>query len=196
MAEDVVQLLKDAAQAVDEAGLPDDLREPAFSAVLAHLGLPAGSPTPGSPQSPAGAAGAPLTTQPRPVTTDGIGLIAQKLKLPTEQVGRVFEVDGDTVHLLVSSSSLGGSKKVQQQELTLLTVAARQAAGIDSDLTSIDDVRPVLSDFGVLDRNVSGSIEDLKGSRMRFAGTPRKREFKMNQPGYEAVAELVKRLTE
>lgn len=193
MADDVVQQLKDAVAAVDQAGVPSDLRETAFSAVLAHLGVGA-SPAQGSPQVQVG--NDTVQTRLAPEQSDGVGRIAQKLKLPVEQVERIFDVDNDTVHLLVSSSSLHDSKKDQQREVTLLIVAGRQAAGIDSDLTSIDDVRPVLSDYGVLDRNLSRSVESLKGAQMRFAGTAKKREFKMNQPGYEAVAEIVKRLTE
>lgn len=83
-----------------------------------------------------------------------------------------------------------------QQELTQLVVAGRQGSGADPDLTSVGAVREVLSDFGVLDRNFSSNIGTLKGSLIRFAGAATKREFKMNQPGFEATAEIVKRLTD
>lgn len=193
MADDVVEILKSAVSAVDEAGVPDDLREPAFSAVLAYRGLgKLAGPTSPQPPIDEGIAAPP----PTPDLTVGVGRIAQKLKLPAEQVGSVFEVDEDTVHLLVSSSSLDQKVKVAQQELTQLFVAGRQAGGVDEGLTPVDAVREVLSDFGKLDRNFSSNIASLKGTLMRFSGSATKREFKMNQPGYEAVAEIVKRLTE
>jgi hypothetical protein len=183
----IVEALEAAVAAVKVAKVPKDLRVAAFNAAFY-----------GSDISPASAAD---TLKPPPLSqledgANGVEKIAAKLRLEPAVVGQVFEVEDTTVHLLVSSSAFSSTKAVAQQEITQLIVAARQASGVDEDLTAVESVRALLDDFGVLDRNFSSNINGLKGRLIRFAGTPTKRQFKMNQPGFEAAAEIVKRLTE
>lgn len=193
MADPVVDALKAAVAAVEEAGVPEDLREPAFRAVLASKGLTTGTKeAPGLTNEGQG----PGEGSAHDGASDELVRIGKKLKLPAELVGRIFEVEDQAVHLLVSRSDLDDKVITAQQEITLLVLAARQAAGVDAEMTAVEDVRAVLSDFGVLDRNFSSNIASLKGGQVRFSGSAQKRQFKVNQPGYEAAADIVKRLTD
>jgi hypothetical protein len=193
MTDGIVDALKRAVAAVEEAGVPEDLREEAFRAALASEGL---QPAPAASGAVGKGDSSPVGEGPPSDASEPLQKIAKKLKLDPALVGRIFEIDGDTVHLLVSTSDLDSKASVSQQEITLLVIAARQAAGLDDELTHVKEVREIAKEFGVFDSNFSGNITPLKGSRIRFTGSAATRQFKMNQPGFEAAAAIVKRLAE
>lgn len=188
---ELVERLRTAVAAVEEAKVPKDLRVTAFVAALASLskGVPrVGSPDKGSSRSATG-------TQPIVDASGGVGLIAAKLEITSVQAATVYDVDDDGVHVTVKRSALDKTKKFAQQEVTYLVVAGRQAAGLE-DWTPARTAIEVTHDRGVHDTNVSKAISALDGDGIRFRGTGSKREIKMNAVGFAKAAEIVKRLAE
>lgn len=187
---EVVEKLRAAVAAVEEAKVPKDLRVAAFTAVLA--GLPASPAQPDSKKNglSSGDAGKETIN-----STQGLGLIADKLEIGQAQAGTVYDVDEDGVHVTVKRSSFNQAKKFAQQEVTYLVVAGRQAAGLE-EWTAAKVAIEATHDRGVHDTNVSKAISALDGDGMRFRGAGVKREIKMNAVGFAKAAEIVKRLAE
>ncbi len=188
---EVVEKLRAAVAAVEEAKVPKDLRVAAFTAVLA--GLPVYPAQPESKKSnglSSGGAGKETID-----TSQGLGLIADKLEIGQAQAGTVYDVDPDGVHVTVKRSSFNQTKKLAQQEVTYLVVAGRQAAGLE-EWTATKVAIEATHDRGVHDTNVSKAISALDGDGMRFRGAGVKREIKMNAVGFAKAAEIVKRLAE
>ncbi|HEU5105013.1 MAG TPA: hypothetical protein VFU11_04155 [Solirubrobacterales bacterium] len=188
---DVVERLRTAVAAVDEAKVPKDLRVAAFTAVLAGLPIrpPQNDPKGSDGIRPGG------DVQPRGDTSKGLGQIADKLEIGEAQAGIVYDVDEDGVHVTVKRASLNKTKKLAQQEVTYLVVAGRQATGLE-EWTPTKVAIETTHDRGVHDTNVSKAISALDGDGIRFRGTGSKREIKMNAVGFAKAGEIVKRLAE
>jgi hypothetical protein len=185
--EHLVSALQDAVAAVDAAGVPEDLRPAAFSKAFDRI---SGDPPPVRDRAAHGA-----TTPDSDRVDDAIGRIAHKLRLESEVVGRVFDVDTDGVHLTVPRSALPSTRQDAMQEVARLIPAARQAAGIDDEYTALAAVRDACDNRGVLDaHNFARAMQPLDGDGMRFRGPSRSREVKVNAAGYETAADIVRRL--
>jgi hypothetical protein len=180
-----IERLKAAVAAVQEAGVPTELRPAAFEAVLSWGVDP--------PQASTG--GGEADTSVGGVVPNGLEGIAAKLELKPTHTAQVFDVDDEGVHLTIKRARLSGTKKVAQQEVTYLIVAGRQAAGIE-EWTSTKDVIEVIHDRGVHDTNVSKAIAALDGDGLRFRGAKSQREIKMNAMGFSKAADIVRRLVE
>jgi hypothetical protein len=185
----VVESLRSAVAAVEEANVPEDLRVAAFTAALAGL--------PGAPRSETKDAGKQQGRSTVPIidTADGVDLIAAKLGVSLAQAATVYDVDDDGVHLTIKRSALNATKKLAQQEVTYLVVAGRQAVGLD-EWTSTRLAIQVTHDRGVHDTNVSKAISALDGDGLRFRGSGGQREMKMNAVGFSKATEILKRLAE
>ena len=180
--EELVDLLRKAADAVDQADVPPDLRGIAYSRALDRLGVDAANGR-------NGARNGVVATCPQ------IELIAHKLGVDAERVARVVDVDDDGLHLTVPRSALPPVKLEAMQEIARLVSAARQAAGLDGEYTPLARIRDACDKRGVLDRNFSSAMQRLDGDGMRFRGPSRGREVKVNAAGYEAAGAIVRRLT-
>jgi hypothetical protein len=189
-----VEALKAAVAALEDARVPEDLREVAFSRVLDnYLANEAG---PSSASVPSGGTGAEGGGGGETADPSGkLQALAGKLDVGTDAVERVYDIDEDGVHLNIPRSKLDRKKKLAQQEAARLVAAARQATG-DEQWTPVEVIGEAADDLGVKDTNFSKNISALNGVGLRIRGSAGKRELKMNQVGYEATAEIVRRLSE
>lgn len=184
------EVLVAAIRAIEEAGVPDDLRVVAFQRAIDLIA--AGIPAVGTPQRGAEMALV-LVNGVEEVVDTPLARIAQRLKLDPEIVGEVFhDADGE-IEITVPSAKLETGKKGATTQLALLLAAARQGAGLE-DFTPFDVIRKVTEDYRRYDQaNFSRSINEMSDV-FNFRGTSRNRSVKVNRPGWEAAAELVREL--
>lgn len=187
----MVDALEQAVAAIDAAKVPSDLREIAFKAVLAEVGLDSSE---GKEDSASVRAGR-VTDQAGTSSNGVLAAVAAKLGVDESQAAQVFDVDDDGIHLTIQRSRLDAKQKVAQQEIARLVVAARQAGGME-EWTPIGLVIDAAHDRGVHDSNFSRNVGALDGDGIRFRGAKTKRELKMNQVGFEKAAKVVGRITE
>jgi hypothetical protein len=178
--------LREAAKAVSDAKVPTALREAAFAKGVDYL-LRDNSQV---------AISATGQTPPKPPSdpTDPLGKIAVHLGLDADAVERVYEIENESVHLLVARGDLGDQKKAAVREIAYLVSAARQAADLD-EVTAFATLRSVCDQFGVLDGNFATTMSELSGKGLRISGAGHKRAVKINKPGYEAASGIVQRIT-
>lgn len=185
MADNRVEALKATVAALDEANVPDELREVAFTAILSsYLGT-----TPPKPPD----AFTPDDSEGGSDDDSALGKIAALLKADVSAIERVFDVDEDGVHILASRTTLASSKQEAQRQITYLVAAAERASG--SEWTESKSVRAACDDRGVLDGNFSASVEALRGEGVRINGTGQAKKFKLNNVGVEKATEIVKEIT-
>jgi hypothetical protein len=168
--------LRAAAAAVEEAGLPADLRSAGL--VLAFW---AEGGTAGATERQLGGAGA-------------LGDVAIQLGVEPDDLERIFDFDDGDIALIIPRRALSTSKGTAMAEVTHLVVAARQSLGL-GDWTPADAVREACEDRGVLDGNFGRVIQSLNGEGFRVRGTGAKRELKMNASGVEATIALINNLS-
>lgn len=188
--------LKEALAAVEEAGIPDELREVAFAAALEHL-LPRGAAGlhTEQQQQPDGAPPPAPAERAQVRGDDPIAKIARRLQIDATEAGRVFDVDEEGVHVIVQRARLADSRLGATQQIAQLVAAARQAAGLDEGWTSVDTVRKAVEQKGVLDApNFARALNALDGQGLRLRGQRGNRELKMHDTGFEAAGELVRDL--
>lgn len=188
---EVVEKLRAAVAAVEEAKVPKDLRVAAFTAALTGLPTVSSSSDPHKSDGPRSEPSARASVD----TAHGVQQIADKLEIGQAQAGTVYDVDEDGVHVTVKRSSFNQTKKFAQQEVTYLVVAGRQAAGLE-EWTPTKVAIEATHERGVHDTNVSKAISALDGDGIRFRGSGSKREIKMNAVGFAKAGEIAKRLAE
>lgn len=194
--DEMKDVLRYILQCIQEAEVPQELREVAFAKVFDHVvGKGAG---------PGGFDGYPaMRNGPAMLGENGLGesaddllaRIAEKLRLNRDVVKEVFSIDDGTLTLLVPSSRLEKAKAGATRQIALLVAGGRQAAGIDDEWTSIEEIREVCNDFGKYDApNFSHAINSLD-QFCSFKGKGQKREVRLNRQGFEEVAQLVTKLS-
>jgi hypothetical protein len=189
----LTQALRDASSAVDEAGIPKDLREIAFARALDYALLPSQPPPEPRPK-----ADGPPDHQHQDGDADAPSLenLVKKLDVPLSQVQRIYEIDDEGVHLLMSTSDLPAKKQDAMAEIAYLIIAGRQATGLD-EFTSPKVVKEAADNRGVLDSsNFWKAVGKIDGKGIRIRGTNANRDFKINQAGYEKAAAIVKRIAD
>ena len=188
--------LRAALEAVEAAGVPEDLREIAFTRALeVTLGpvVPIAPVPPG--QSPIGThAPAPELTPPADAGSQ-IARLASKLGIDVPTAAKVYDIDSDGLHLLLSPKKFDDKVTGAMQQIARLIVAGRQAAGLDEEWTKLKEVRAACENRGKYDgSNFSTYIKKLDGDGFRLKGTGQSRELKANASGFEKTGELVKEL--
>lgn len=181
--------LSAALDAMGDAKVPSDLREIAFAKSIDFV-LSDGFVS--------SASGIKKQTNPDPAAAggsvaSGVGKIAMQLGVEDDLVERVFEVDGDDIHVVVARKALANTKRGAQKEIAYLVTAARQAVGLD-EVTASATVRAVCEHFGVLDGNFGFALNDISGKGLRISGSGQSRTLKINKTGYEAAAEIIARI--
>ncbi len=188
MADSEVEALKAALAVLDEADVPEDLREVAFNRLLdQYLGAP-------RPQGGGGDTRIPVP----PISTNqgsAIGKIATKLDIDQAVIEQVFDEDEDGVHLNISRFRLDNQKKTAAQEVARLVAAGRQASE-QEEWTSLAVIGEVADSLDVKDSNFSKHMTAMKGDGLRIRGTGGQREAKVNAVGFEAASSIVRRVTE
>jgi hypothetical protein len=197
--ESLTERLRAALQAVEAAEVPDDLREIAFTRALdATLGAsapaaaaPVAHPPPNGPTAP------PAHQTATATTGTALAGLATKLGIDEATAARVYDIDDDGLHVVLSPSRFNGQVTYAMQEIARLVVAGRQAAGIDEDWTSVDEARKVCENRGrYSSSNFATQVKKLDGDGFRVRGTGRSRELKASAVGYERTGELVARLVQ
>jgi hypothetical protein len=181
--------LQRALSAMSDAKVPDALREIAFAKGVDFLlgDIHTSGPSPSAKERKA----SPPT--PTEVGVKGVVQIATHLGLDEGTIERVFEVDGDNIHLVVGRKALASSKKGAQKEIAYLATAGRQAIGLD-EVTNSAIVRDICDQFGVLDGSFAAALADISGRGLRVSGSGGNRTLKINKTGYETASEIVARI--
>lgn len=183
---DITEILKQAAKAVEDADLPDDLRKSGFEkAVDLASGVkpaPATAPQEGPEDTPNEG------EQPQWVDT-----LAKKLEITPELVTQVYTYDDGELGIEIPHQWLGNSKKVGMQDLTRIVTAGRQALDLET-ATSTKDIRPILDEYGVRDDNYSTHVDELKDE---FIIKPdgQNKTLKASKPTMTSVGERIKALS-
>jgi hypothetical protein len=187
--EEIKAMIMEIVKALEEAGVPDDLRVTAFEKAfdaMAGTGGVASAPMPPEP-----------TRDQRDTPTDGpsLGAIASRLGLEPDLVGEIYYVDGDSLGLALAASKFSAKKAAATQDIALLLAGGRQAGGWD-EWTPSGRIRDVARDYGRYDQaNFATTIRRM-GDVFSFRGRGRDLEVRLTRPGYEHAANLARELGE
>lgn len=198
----LTEVVKDAGRVVSEAGLPDDLRRPAFERILdvllADRGVAerdlAGSGAATEVAQPGRSAGSAASTpegsptgRPRPLDR-----IARRAGLDAAEVREVYRLDGDRVSLVVGDRKIDRNKSAGSRQITLLVAGGRQAAELE-EWTDLARAREICSLYGRLDtKNYAATIKSM-ADVFNFHGQGSGRKVRLTMPGWDAWADLVRR---
>jgi hypothetical protein len=180
----VKDILKQAADLVAAADVPDDLRAAAFAKAVDLLaGRSVGATIVEPPADPD------LNIDP----DDLIQRIATKLNLDRELVDETFEVEDGQIRLTVARTKLNAAKTRGTKQIAVLLAAARQAAGLE-EKTKFDIIREVADDYGKYDSpNFAATLNEL-GDYFSISGPRGDRELKVRRAGYDEAAATIRRL--
>ena len=198
--------LKQAADAVQEAKVPEDLRVAAFEHALDALGVGAAAPPPAAatatlaaraqeqqqpPNQGTGAQTRGASSQP----TDGmVERIATALSLDRDLVGRIYDEEDGQVRLIVKRTMLPevSKKAASMRHVALLVVVGRQATGLD-EYTPYDAIREECRELKVYDgSNFASEVGKLE---FRTKGGRNTKEARANRHHYDEVSDLIRRMT-
>lgn len=186
--DDVSQVLVGALKDVQEAKVPEDLREIAFKEAIRLREAATGAGATGGPAR--GSRGGPESER-----NDGapLGQIASLFGTDQSLVNEVFNVRDGEVRLAIGSRSLAAGKRPATREIAVLVAGARQATG-QEEWTSVNAIREWCEEYDKYDRaNFAKSIAAMD-DLFQFAGKGQKREVRMRQPAWEEAGDLVRRL--
>lgn len=191
--EEIKTMMMEVVKALDEAGVPDDLRvtafEKAFDAMMGPTVNASEAPDRTLDQRPGDGSGNAETTN-----GPSLAAIARRLGLDPELVGEIYYVEGDALGLAIASSKLHPKKAAATQQIALLVAAGRQAGGWD-EWTPVGRIREVARDYGRFDvANFAGTIKRM-GEAFSFRGRGRDVEVRLTRPGYEQAATLARELS-
>ncbi len=158
-------VLKQARAAVEEAELPDDLREAGFQAAIKLLG-PGGDsglrsrrvadPPKSNEQDPGEDTG-------HADATGELTAVASSLDVADDQVDRIFDDHGGVLQFCGDVEKLGKSKSARVEKLAVLLMAARQDGGYDEQRTDDGVIRAEVDRHGLLDpTNYTKHVKPLK----------------------------------
>lgn len=182
---DLKEILAAALAAVDEADVPSDLRAVAFGKAV---DLVSAESSRASSENQSGG---------NVEENDGdvLGRLAVRLKIPRAVLEDVYYYEEGSIRLSVPTPRLARNKNAATREIALLVVAGRQAGGIDESWTSVAEVRSIAQTYNKYDpKHFGDTIQGLQDV-FHIRGGPQSRELKIKQPGLEAAAELVTRLS-
>lgn len=175
--QDLAHALKRAAQVVESASIPDDLRTTAFDRILSQL-LNGGSDRPAI-QRPTGPAAA--------ATTD---TIAEKLGVSSDEASEVFQPQQDgTYSVHAPTGKLAKTKSAATKQLALLVMAGRQ---VSEEWTDSEEIIKTLQHYAKFDSANNAAIMKEGEEYWMVSGSGKSRKFKLRKTGWEAAAELLK----
>ena len=178
----MVELLRAVQKALDEAGVGADVRPVAFG--KAFEALIAGPSRLGRRSGPNQESGKKDAGEPNPIDS-----IATKFKLTADVVREVFSVGADSeLTLIVPVSKLEKAKSAAAKQIALLIASARQAAGVDTEWTSVEVFRSIASDYGKYDApNFATTIGSYQ-TVFSFRGKGQQRHVRVNRQGFDEAA--------
>lgn len=194
----LTERLRAAVAAVEAANVPSDLREAAFTRTLDVL----------------------LGDSPEPISLDrdsegrdraghgtrrsggeqdgepGLDALARRLQIDRRAAEAIYDVDDDGLHIVISPTRLADSVRAATDQIARLVVVGRKAAGLDSEWTSVEEIRRACNDRGKYDSpNFSRVVQGLDGDGFRIRGSRTKRELRANAVGFEQTRQLIEQLT-
>jgi hypothetical protein len=184
----IKEVLREAAQLVADAEVPDDLRSVAFAKTVDMLtgrSVEVLSPQPKEMSAATAAA--------TPERTGGqLAVIAARLSVDPSTLEWVYDASQDDLRLVVHRSKLPSDKANAMRDVAHLYAAGRQAGGYD-EWTSLQRVREQCRDIGVLnDGNFSRDVERLaEDDLIVLRGKGRQREIKVTAHGFEVAGRRV-----
>jgi hypothetical protein len=184
----VQQILHDAQDAVDAAGIEKELRPVAFDKAVDLLAGTTARDLSDPGDGGAGGGG-------KVAVSDKVAAVAKKMDIDGEKVARVFGFEEDDVALTIKRSALSKGKAAATQELALLYAAARQAGGYDASHTKASEIRQRADDMGVLDKPNFAAHLGSKKDWFTRKGDGANREFKVTTVGYEEAGKIVAKIT-
>lgn len=196
-AEEVAERLRQAAGAVEEAGLAEDLRKIGFERALEALGLgasaSAAAPLAAGPSQRTGAPGVPAPAADAPDSDGALAAIARRFELFQDAIERIYDVEDGTVRLAIKRSMLPAPnrKAAAMRHVALLVVTGRQAAS-EEEQTPLAVVREECQALNVLDApNFAAEVSKLD---FRLQGPRNDRTAKANRHHFEEAAELIRKI--
>ena len=188
---EVAELLVSALDAVNEAKIPEGLREIAFSKaidVLAGQQIGTSRAAAGAPAGAAAGGNAPVTGS----KASQMEALSTRLNIDAETLRDVFHVrDDGEIELIFPAGKVDRKLTTGTKQIALLVAAARQASGLE-DWTSLGNIRTWCEHYKRLDGpNFATSVKQMDDV-FTFRGTGQKREVRMARPGWEKATELVK----
>ncbi len=193
--EALTDLLRSALKALDDAAVPEDLRETAFEKAfdaLAGTASPSASASTGGDAAGSGAAPAP----PRPAdASTPIGKIAAALSVDEESASHVFDISGDELTLTVTRAQLADDRAEAVREIALLVVAGRQAAGLDEERTHTNRARHEAEQLNVMAKNTFQAEMAKLTPLVTVKNVAMGRELKITRHGNTEAGKIVKRIT-
>jgi hypothetical protein len=119
--------------------------------------------------------------------------IAARLKVSRDTVGEVLDVEDGKIDVIAPTSKFDSRKAPAAKQLALLVAGARQAADME-EWTDIDSIRPIVDDFKRYDSaNFATTIKEMEDV-FRVKQNGRTITVRMGRPGWDAMAELVRKL--
>jgi hypothetical protein len=184
-----VDLLKRAVAAVEEADVPEDLRTLAFAKALDLLvsGKPSQSEDKNSGKSTSEGGGCGHQRD------DFASRIAAKIDVSPTLVDRIFDEHEEDLIFSGDVSGLGKSRNEKVHALTLLLLAGRRWAGLDTGGVTQDGVlRAEIDRHGLLDvSNYSRQISVLK-PYITITGSGKSGSYKIKYDGLEKAKQLAR----
>lgn len=177
------EILREAATAVEDSGVPEDLREVAFAKAV---DLISGA----SMKTEAGL----LSEQRNSSCGDDIlEMISRKFEADIGLIEEAYEVEDGVPQLTVARSKLASSKMAATKQVALLLAAARQAAGVE-DWTEFDKIRESVEMYGKYNSpNFARTIAELE-DEFSFSGKGQSKRVKVRRDGFKSAGSLIGQL--
>ncbi len=189
----VIEILTTARDIITDLNLEADLRASGFSKAVDLLA--AAQTIDGAPASPLGRGSATARPSHTLLTANSpTAKLAGALHLDVEAVELAYVVANDKLDLVLSRSKLPKEKFPAMRAVTILTAAGRQAVGLDESWTSVDLIREVCRDFGVLDANNFAAAVTAVGDAFVIHGKGAQRQVKVTRAGFEEAGLLLAQL--
>jgi hypothetical protein len=182
------EILIDTLKDVEEADVPDDLREIAFAKTF---DLRAGNvaPRPAGPSSPI----TPAKEAPS-LGDDPLAKIASRFDVDAATVSEVYAVEDGQLELIVPLSKLPKAAATGTKEIALLIAGGRQAGGLE-DWTSWEEIRSVCVEFKKYDSaNFAKTMREMDDVFNQRRQSERKYLVKLARPGWDRLSEAIRRL--
>ena len=187
---ELVERLKTAAQIIDEANLPDDIRAAAFQSVVAELRggqTPQGTPVIDN-QPPADAGPGEQVEEATASADDFFSNLTDRSGVPEETLRDAFYVDIGGPHINLRGAQLGDSIKARAMNIIVL-IAGAHRLGLGRNVSS-STVRDEAGRFSALDRNFSTHVRDLS-QYVSYSGGKKSKVIDLKPAG---EAEFARRL--
>lgn len=189
----VDEILQRALKAVEDADVPEDLREAAFTKSFDLLAQDSEGGN-GNKRQPGGESDEASTDEAvEPDAWDA--RIATRLEITTAEVREVYEKSENGLDLIVPTSALDDSIKAGVQELAHLISVGRQAMGLE-EATSTKVILPIAEHYGKKDKNFAANVDGLDQLFVIKRINRYEKTLKARAKAFEKAGALVKRILE